>query len=459
MLAPVILPAKQILQTLTGLRLGWDESIPEEHLKKWTSWVNDLYLLRDYKVKRCIKPHDFGHPVSAQLHHFGDASESGYGTVSYLRMVNKANTVCCSFIIGKARVAPLKPLTIPRMELTAATVAVRIDRMMQEEMELSLEPSVFWTDSTSLLKYINNETSRFTTFVANRVAVIRSASEDSQWRYVNGYMNPADCVSRGITASRFMRDEVWLSGPEFLRLPEPQWPKVPELRLTASDPDVKVLAVTVTTKEDCTDTVNKLLTYYSQWHRLKRAVAWMLRFKAWLNARKNTGLDKKEIKCDKGSLSDENLQEAENAIIQFCQSVSFREELTALKKGLLVKKISHLYKLSSILQNNLIRLGSRLSKSAVPSEAKHPAILPTNHHATLLLIRYVHENIGHSGRNYTHSRLRQKYWIPSRNAAIRKVISKCVTCKRLSGLKGERFMADLYIVFGANKENFCFATV
>ncbi|XP_028452701.1 sterile alpha motif domain-containing protein 3 [Perca flavescens] len=93
------------------------------------------------------------------------------------------------------------------------------------------------------------------------VAVIRSASEASQWRYVNGYMNPADCVSRGITASRFMRDEVWLSGPEFLRLPEPQWPKVPDLCLTASDPDVKVLAVTVTTKEDCTDTVNKLLTY------------------------------------------------------------------------------------------------------------------------------------------------------------------------------------------------------
>ena len=81
-------------------------------------------------------------------------------------MENKTNAVC-SFIMVKARVAPLKPVTIPRMELIAATVAVRVDRMMQKEIELSLEPSVFWTDSTSVLKYINNETSRFTTFVTN----------------------------------------------------------------------------------------------------------------------------------------------------------------------------------------------------------------------------------------------------------------------------------------------------
>ena len=86
-------------------------------------------------------------------------------------------------------------------------------------------------------------------------------------------MNPADFVSRSISASRFLRDEVWLLGPEFSHLPEPQWPKTPDLTLTVSDPDVKVLAVSITTMEDCTDTVNKLPTYYYQWHRLKKAVA------------------------------------------------------------------------------------------------------------------------------------------------------------------------------------------
>ena len=171
MLAPVILPAKQILQKLTGMRFGWDARIPKELEEQWVRWSYDFHLLKDYKVKKRFMPCNFGQPVSAQLHHFEDASESGYGTVSYLRLMNKAHTVHCSFIMAKARVVPLKPVTIPRLELTAATVAVRIDRMMQDQLELPLEPSVFWTDSTSVLKYVLNETSRFQTFVANRLTV------------------------------------------------------------------------------------------------------------------------------------------------------------------------------------------------------------------------------------------------------------------------------------------------
>lgn len=122
--------------------------------------------------------------------------------------------------MAKARVVPHKPVTIPRMEFTAATVAVRMDQLMKEEIELPLEQSVFWTDSTSVLKCIQYETSRFQTFIPNRVTVIRSDSEAFQWRYENGSTNSADCVSRGITASQFLKDEFWLSGPNFLLLPE-----------------------------------------------------------------------------------------------------------------------------------------------------------------------------------------------------------------------------------------------
>lgn len=179
MLAPVILSAKQILQELCCLKLGWDEKIPERIQRAWFIWLKDLQLLENYKIRRCLKPDGFGEPVSAQLHHFADASNRGYGTVSYLRMSNKYR-VHYAFLIGKARVAPLKPITIPRMELTAAAVAVRMDRMLQEELEIPLEQSVFWTDSTSVLKYIRNETSRFNTFVANRITTIRAASDSHQ---------------------------------------------------------------------------------------------------------------------------------------------------------------------------------------------------------------------------------------------------------------------------------------
>lgn len=112
MLAPVILPAKQILQELCCLKLSWDERIPECIHQAWSTWLRDLKLLENYKVRRCLKPDGFGRPVSAQLHHFADASNSGYGTVSYVRMLNKYYQVHCAFLLGKARVAPIKPMTI-----------------------------------------------------------------------------------------------------------------------------------------------------------------------------------------------------------------------------------------------------------------------------------------------------------------------------------------------------------
>lgn len=99
-----------------------------------------------YKIRQCLKLDGFRHLVWSQLHHFSDASDSDYDTVSHLRMMNQHHLVHCTFLMDKARVAPLKTITIPRKELTAATVAV------QAELELPLKPSVFWTDSTSVLK-------------------------------------------------------------------------------------------------------------------------------------------------------------------------------------------------------------------------------------------------------------------------------------------------------------------
>jgi len=83
------------------------------------------------------------------------------------------HTVHVSFMLGKARVAPLKHVTIPHLELTAAVLAVRADIMVRKALELDLKSSTFWTDSQSVLKYVANENARFCTFVANRISVIR----------------------------------------------------------------------------------------------------------------------------------------------------------------------------------------------------------------------------------------------------------------------------------------------
>lgn len=106
--------------------------------------------------------------------------------------MNQENRVQVTFLLGKARVTLLKAVTIPRLELTAAVLALRVDLMLKTDLNLHLEDSVFWTDSTSVLKYLNNEDRRFHTFVANRISIIKEVSKPSQWRHVGSKDNPAN---------------------------------------------------------------------------------------------------------------------------------------------------------------------------------------------------------------------------------------------------------------------------
>lgn len=170
-LTPFTLTAKLLLQELCSINCGWDEEVPQEFLDRWIKWTADLQQIKDFKIPQCIKPSNFG--SYKQLNHFSDASEQGYGSVSYLRLVNEENTVHVAFMTGKARVAPLKKMTIPRMELAAAVLVTKVDKVLHSELQLQLQSPMFWTDSQSVLKYIANEHTRFHTFVSNRISANR----------------------------------------------------------------------------------------------------------------------------------------------------------------------------------------------------------------------------------------------------------------------------------------------
>ena len=103
--------------------------------------------------------------------------------------------VHCSFVMGKSRLAQLKPITIPRMELSAAVLFTRLDQLILEEIEYTIDSSVFWTDSMCVLRYVENDERRYQTFVVNRVSAIREQSLPSLWRYVDTKLNPADDAS------------------------------------------------------------------------------------------------------------------------------------------------------------------------------------------------------------------------------------------------------------------------
>ena len=213
--SPFVLNAKMIFQNLSRLKLGWDEEIPDDQKEQWVRWCDDLRRLEDFKVPRCLKPDEFGPLQHCQLHHFADASQSAYGVTSYVRLEDVQGRVHCSLLMAKAKLAPLKTVTIPRLELTAAVEAVKLDKYVKGELEIPIHETVFWTDSMIVLHYLNNEDKRYQTFVANRVAKILESTQPSQWRGLPNLR--ATCqksqesrATRARVKSQILAKKVWL---------------------------------------------------------------------------------------------------------------------------------------------------------------------------------------------------------------------------------------------------------
>ena len=270
---PFVLQAKKIFQSECRTGKGWDSELETGNMKHWLKWLEELPTLEQFKVQRCLFPQGFEIPlVKAQLHHFCDASQEAYGAVSYARLVNNEGNIYCCFLYAKSRLAPIKTMTIPRLELSAAVVAVKIDSMLRQEMRIPLLESVFWTDSTVVLQYIKNTGKRFHTFVANRVSVIHDGSNASQWRYVDTKSNPADDASRGLDAEQMVSSERWKGGPSFLWMTESEWPTSPEIPMDSLNrdkevkQDISVCAVKAEHSSDETQSFDELLQTYSCWY-------------------------------------------------------------------------------------------------------------------------------------------------------------------------------------------------
>lgn len=146
LISPVVLVGKKILQLLCADQLSWDDPLPDSLKSRWERWRKSVHKLGSLEIRRCYKPAEFGRVVKRELHHFSDASHSGYGQCSYLRLVNDEGQVCCSLVMSKARVVPLKPITIPGLELNAAVVSVKISSLLPRELNFS--DAVEWFGQT-----------------------------------------------------------------------------------------------------------------------------------------------------------------------------------------------------------------------------------------------------------------------------------------------------------------------
>lgn len=167
---------------------------------------------------------------------------------------------------------------IPRLELSAAVLAMRLDRMVMKEIGIPVDQSIFWTDSTCVLGYIANEDKRLHTFVANCVDAIHKVTPPTQWKHVGTKQNPADDASRGLTAEALLKNKRWIQGPDFLWKSKAAWPNQQCLvsMVAENDPEVKRESQVLSTRAEAGSTLGQSFGRFWQWHRLKKFVAWIL---------------------------------------------------------------------------------------------------------------------------------------------------------------------------------------
>ncbi|XP_030844157.1 uncharacterized protein LOC100890944 [Strongylocentrotus purpuratus] len=467
LLAPVVLRGKQILQELCRKAVDWDDQLPDEQRSSWEKWRADLHNLDSISIQRCYKPAHFGEVKTTQLHHFSDASTTGYGECTYLRLTNDEGKVHCTLLMGKARVVPLKPITVPRLELTAAVVSVRVSAFLQREFVPSDTEEFYWTDSNVVMGYVSNDSKRFHVFVANRVHQIRQHSSPSQWRHVGTQDNPADIASRGATVNQLLSSS-WFTGPKFLwESNTEKFIQGDKFDVKLDDPEVKKAHANVVHghSKPCTFEIDRL-DRFSSWHRAKRAVANCMRLKAHLRRRcrerglsKSSTTGKTSFHGELQKLTTRELNKAQCEILKTVQRDAFSNELTAIQnqsgKGNEMNAnkrhrrkqqgYSRFHRLDPFIDaDGILRVGGRLSCAEGSYESKHPAILPQDHHITELIIRHCHIQTAHQGRGMTINQLRSSgFWVLSGSSTVSRLIRKCVTCRRLRGESQWQKMSNL----------------
>ena len=326
---------------------------------------------------------------------FSDASKIGYGNACYLRQEYEDGEIEVSLVMGKSRVAPLKPTTVPRLELTAATTSVKLAAMVNEELKYGEDVQLkFLTDSTIVLGYINNLQTRFRVFVANRLKTIHNYSQPRQWSHVSTEDNPADYGSRGISMSDRNKINCWFYGPPFLATKGYASESITEFGVSKDDPEVKIstMASLLVPQHDG-NLITHLITGCSTWVKMNRVVAWILRFLNGCRGRRN----------ESKTLRVEEIVKAEKLIVRLVQQESY-DITVSVSKSL---KSLDLYQ----DEEGLIRVGGRL-RNADADVVKHPVVLPKESPVAKRIIEHFHRICGHSGRTTTMAEVRARgFWI------------------------------------------------
>ena len=441
---PVVIGGKILLREMTKApQIDWDDDLPEHLSPSWNSWRQSLCALEKINIPRAYIPRQSTEVKRRELHVFADASQQAIAAVAYLRVVDKKDNIHIGFVMGKAKLAPKHAVTIPRLELNSAVLAVELSETVSNELDLEIMDRRFYSDSKVVLGYLNNRTKRFYVYVANRVERVLRSTSPAQWSYIRTELNPADHATRAVPAYNLEHTN-WLRGPDILRVPDLSRMFGLEETFHVAEDDKEVrqeVHVFATQLSEFSFLETKKFYRFSQWDTLIRAVARLVQ----------------TVRCKISSdchsprfwhmcaIHPTDIEKAKKVIILSAQRGLFQGEIQALMDKKCIPKISPLYKLDPYVdEQGLLRIGGRLRFSQLDIEERHPIILCRTQHISILIARHAHEAVQHQGRSLTLGSLRSKgYWIIGSKRLIATMIEKCITCRRQRGRQLRQKMADL----------------
>ncbi|CAA9998760.1 unnamed protein product [Nesidiocoris tenuis] len=414
---PVAVKARTIQRAVCLAGYDWDDVISAELQAEWTLLAKDFPKLQSLSIPR----HVTSSSENDWLIGFADASEQAYAAVLY--------HVNCSFsppsvrlIISRARIAPIKIESVPRLELLGAELLGKVFQKIRPLFpHIPVERQLALSDSTIALSWLTAEPAPvWKVFVGNRVAKTLENVPKDCWRHVRTDENPADLASRGALPSQLAHSEQWWSGPTWFSLPPDSWPVkrirpdiedqvvAQERRLKSPDPCVTLVQSSIDQFE-CT---------FSNYSKLRRTVAWSLRF---IHNSSNPANKRS------GPLTAKELQESELRLVrraqqQYLSSLIFDVKLPKPKNR--ITKSLGLF----IDSDNTLRVGGRLSNSTLSFQSQHPALLPQEAHLTRLIISSAHDQLLHVGPRTTLAWLRQRFWIVNGRNVVQRLLASCTKC-------------------------------
>ena len=493
LVSPYILHGRQFFQLINESGISWNDPVPTAILDPFLKWKAKIIHLTNLKVPRWTNPLGLGDSIN-DLVIFCDSSAVGYGFACYVRrsLQGGGGQISVSILLSKSHVVPVSmnknPTenaiphgdSIPRLELNAARGAAEWrDTIIRESGETYHNVYMF-SDSLTVLGWLNNFEKRFKTFENFRIKAIRALSKLLEWRHCPTLQNPADLCSKGIEANDFKKWEFLHNGPSFLLSPLSEWPPIrPETTSPETSADINVmaarmgrdeivdfspielLAIGATTAEIDVEVEHKeghpwpllVSDHVSIWSKKVRLIAMVRRVILTLKERvdnrrnnlTNTRLRSRETRQKTKLIvvfSDEEKNKAEDLLISAIQSIHFEKEILALLKNgvfqpnaikeLNVKGSSLTHLSPFIDERNVMRVGGRCRKAeSIPYDTRFPKIMP-NHRdeRTQSLIRHYHVRNMHTTKLQTYYLIRHKFFVLGGKTSVSLVINRCLSCQR-----------------------------